>query len=388
MDWLHTSQDQGALVRPFIKWDAQPASVEAMKEAMLRAAQISQTAPKGPTYVCFDSSIQEAEQSGKWSAPQVERFQPPAPVFPSESSVNLATDWLKKAKNPVVLMGRVSHDQVDWDERVRFIEAIGAKVLTDLKVGAAFPTRHPAQANNAGYFLSAEGCQILKKADVVLSLDWCDLGGTLKQAWGTDPVGSKIIQVSLDHVNHNGWSMDHQSLPPVDLFIAAEPREAVGAFLGKLQAKTAAVMVPAYMEQQEPQPKGDSSLRVQDVAHALRLAVSGIPISLLRLPLGWSGDMWDWESPLDYLGYDGGGGIGSGPGMSIGAALALMGSGRLPIAILGDGDFMMGVSAFWTAANANIPLLTVVCNNHSFFNDELHQERWPKTAVALWRTAV
>lgn len=172
--------------------------------------------------------------------------------------------------------------------------------------------------------------------------------------------------------------MDHQSLPPVDLFIAAEPREAVGAFLGKLQAKTAAVMVPAYMEQQEPQPKGDSSLRVQDVAHALRLAVSGIPISLLRLPLGWSGDMWDWESPLDYLGYDGGGGIGSGPGMSIGAALALMGSGRLPIAILGDGDFMMGVSAFWTSANANIPLLTVVCNNHSFFNDELHQERVAK----------
>ena len=65
----------------------------------------------------------------------------------------------------------------------------------------------------------------------------------------------------------------------------------------------------------------------------------------------------------------------SGPGMAIGSALALKGSDRLPVAILGDGDYMMGVNALWTAANARIPMLVVVCNNRSFFNDELHQER-------------
>ena len=36
---------------------------------------------------------------------------------------------------------------------------------------------------------------------------------------------------------------------------------------------------------------------------------------------------------------------------------------------------MMGVTAFWTAAHYRIPLLIVVANNRSFFNDELHQER-------------
>jgi thiamine pyrophosphate-dependent acetolactate synthase large subunit-like protein len=29
IDWLHTAQDQGALVRSFIKWDAQPSSLAA-----------------------------------------------------------------------------------------------------------------------------------------------------------------------------------------------------------------------------------------------------------------------------------------------------------------------------------------------------------------------
>jgi thiamine pyrophosphate-dependent acetolactate synthase large subunit-like protein len=61
--------------------------------------------------------------------------------------------------------------------------------------------------------------------------------------------------------------------------------------------------------------------------------------------------------------------------MAVGAALALRGSGRIPVAILGDGDFLMSATALWTATHYRIPLLVVVANNRSYFNDELHQER-------------
>jgi thiamine pyrophosphate-dependent acetolactate synthase large subunit-like protein len=47
----------------------------------------------------------------------------------------------------------------------------------------------------------------------------------------------------------------------------------------------------------------------------------------------------------------------------------------LPIAICGDGDFMMGCTAVWTAVHYRIPLLFIVANNRSFYNDEVHQER-------------
>jgi thiamine pyrophosphate-dependent acetolactate synthase large subunit-like protein len=67
--------------------------------------------------------------------------------------------------------------------------------------------------------------------------------------------------------------------------------------------------------------------------------------------------------------------VGAGPSVSIGAALALRGSGRLPIGVCGDGDFLMGVTALWTAVHYRIPLLLVVANNRSFYNDEVHQER-------------
>ena len=132
-------------------------------------------------------------------------------------------------------------------------------------------------------------------------------------------------------------------------------------------------------EAERPYPRSQISksdtISIAQLAADVEAAAAGLDMSLIRLPLGWSGDLCDFDLPLDYLGYDGGGGIGSGSGMAVGAALGLKDSGRLRVAIIGDGDYLIGVSALWTAANARIPLLIIVANNRSFFNDELHQER-------------
>jgi thiamine pyrophosphate-dependent acetolactate synthase large subunit-like protein len=45
------------------------------------------------------------------------------------------------------------------------------------------------------------------------------------------------------------------------------------------------------------------------------------------------------------------------------------------VAVLGDGDLLMANTALWTAAHHRIPLLVVVVNNQTYFNDEQHQER-------------
>jgi thiamine pyrophosphate-dependent acetolactate synthase large subunit-like protein len=116
-------------------------------------------------------------------------------------------------------------------------------------------------------------------------------------------------------------------------------------------------------------------IAVEQMGKVLRHACGARDVSLLHLPLSWNGAIWPFRHPLDFVGSDGGGGIGGGPGISVGAALALRGSGRLPVSILGDGDFLMGVTAVWTAVHYRIPLLMVVANNQSFFNDEVHQER-------------
>lgn len=382
IDWLHTSADQAALVRPFIKWDAQPASVPAAQEALLRAHRIATTAPRGPVYVCFDAALQESRLDARPAIPDVGRFQPPQPAAPAPADLQLALEWFERAQRPVILAGRVDRTPEGWTERIALAERFGARVITDLKVGAAFPTRHPLHVGPASMFLAPEPASALRNADLVLSLDWVDLAGTLKQAFGEAQVSAKVVQVSVDHHVHNGWSMDHQGLPPADLFFACEPERFVRSALEACAADSPAGMKePARLPPPSPRssaPSAGGPLTVADVAHLLKEAVEGVPVCLLRLPLSWSGDLWDFDGPLDFLGYDGGGGIGSGPGMAVGSALALKGTGRLPIAIIGDGDFLMGATALWTATHARIPLLVLVVNNRSFFNDELHQERVAK----------
>lgn len=373
IDWIHTAQDQAALVRHFIKWDAQPASIGAAQEALLRARQIATTAPQGPVYVCFDAALQESRLPQAPTLPDPSRYLAPPPARPADQVVREAAALLSQARRPVILAGRVSRDEAGWRQRIQLAETLNAEVLTDLKVGCAFPTDHRLHAAPSGHFLNPRAKEILRDADVVLSLDWLDLAGTLKQAWDNDTIASKIIQVSVDHYSHNGWSMDHQGLPPVDVFLLSEPEAAV-ALLNQYVTPRAA-QPPSPATAAAPQPAAQGALTVPILAAILRQAIGDQETCLMRLPLSWSGDMWDFRHPLDFLGYDGGGGIGSGPGMAIGSALALKGSGRLPVAVIGDGDYMMGVNALWTAANAQIPMLMIVCNNRSFFNDELHQER-------------
>jgi thiamine pyrophosphate-dependent acetolactate synthase large subunit-like protein len=116
-------------------------------------------------------------------------------------------------------------------------------------------------------------------------------------------------------------------------------------------------------------------MSLRSLAEVFNATTDGLDLCLTRLPLGWRGAYRDFAHPLDYLGNDGGAGVGSGPGLTVGAALALRGSGRVPVALLGDGDYLMGVTALWTATHYGIPCLFVICNNRSFYNDEAHQER-------------
>jgi thiamine pyrophosphate-dependent acetolactate synthase large subunit-like protein len=375
IDWIHTARDQGAIVRNYTKWDDQPASPAAAREALIRATWMANTAPRGPVYINLDAEMQEAKLAEPLAPIDAARFMPQANPGASAELIGEAAALLKGAKHPVILMGRVSRSLDGWNERIALAETLNAKVVSDLKIGCGFPTDHPlhagAPASNA---MVPEAIEAIKAADVILALDWVDLGGALRNALGHETPKAKIINVSADFLIHNGWSMDYEILPPVDLLVPATPDEAVPLLLAALGGakghKPAAVKARA-----EAYTPSAGPLRVDDLSRALKAAVGERAVTLTHLPLSWNGATWPFHHPLDYIGSEGGGGVGGGPGIAVGAALALKGSGRLPIAICGDGDFCMSATALWTAVHYRIPLLVVVCNNRSFFNDELHQER-------------
>jgi thiamine pyrophosphate-dependent acetolactate synthase large subunit-like protein len=373
IDWIHTTQDQGALVRSFTKWDDQPSSIGAALESIVRALQIAQTPPYGPTYVCLDAGLQESLLEHPQALPDMTRYAPPAPVRPLDGDLTAALDMLGRAKNPFIIAGRVSRSVEGWSARIALAERLGARVVTDRRLATSFPNDHPLYAGTL-----PKATAELFHADAVLSLDALDLGGTIVQTWGTDATPAKIISCSQDRFVHNGWSKDHQRLPAVDLDLAVSPDVLVSSLLDTLRGSTRGPVVAAATPQRRvasariTDPSG--ALDMSSVLLALRAALAGRPSTFIHLPLGADVDLLDLQHPLDYLGQDGGGGLGSGPGIGVGAALALRGTSRFPVTVIGDGDYLMGVTALWTAVANDIPLLVVITNNRSYFNDAEHQQ--------------
>ena len=137
------------------------------------------------------------------------------------------------------MIGRVSSDPAGFARRVALAERLGAAVITDIKTGASFPTRHALHPFPPSLYVTGDAAALVRDADAILSLDWIDLGGSLRQACGGDDPRAKVIQCSLEPYIHNGWNADYQALAPTDLSILAAPDSLVAALLDALGPGTA-----------------------------------------------------------------------------------------------------------------------------------------------------
>ncbi len=183
IDWIHTARDQGALVRHYTKWDDQPASPGAAREgapARLVARQCG-AAGAGLHQSRRRDAGGEARRAAARRSTSSASFRR-SRRRPRPRSCARRSSMLASAKHPLILAGRVSRSLEAWKARVALAEAVGARVGTNLKVGAAFPTDHPLHVSPPAAFVNEELVAAIKQADVIVSLDWVDLAGTFKSA--------------------------------------------------------------------------------------------------------------------------------------------------------------------------------------------------------------
>jgi thiamine pyrophosphate-dependent acetolactate synthase large subunit-like protein len=95
-----------------------------------------------------------------------------------------------------------------------------------------------------------------------------------------------------------------------------------------------------------------------------------------RMLSAWPTRLWDFQKHYQYIGAQGGAGIGYGAPAAVGAALANRKHGRLSINIQCDGDFNYAPGVFWTAAHHKIPLLTVMHNNRAYHEERMYIQMW------------
>ena len=86
IDWIHTARDQGAIVRDYTKWDDQPASPAAAREALIRANWMANTGADGPGL--HQSRRRDAGGQAAEPLPPIDaaRYMPPAGTGAAPSS--------------------------------------------------------------------------------------------------------------------------------------------------------------------------------------------------------------------------------------------------------------------------------------------------------------
>ncbi len=391
IDWIHTALVQGDVVRDYVKWDDQPASHQSVVEAFVRGHRITMTDPRGPIYLCFDTDLQEGRLETPVPIPDVSRYGPGAPMQADPSALDTAARWLVEAEHPVVLADSVGRTPQAVVSLVELAELMALPVI-DLGSRFNFPNTHVLDATEGE-------AELLPQADLVLALDAYDLQDavstldrTTREARSQLSTKARIVHISLRDLNVRSWAQEHGRLHPVDLAITADTALAIPALTARCR----------QAQEHDPTLRARCQQRFQRIERLHRTlrdrwrdaadrARNDRPISLPRMAMDlwdvvkdedwvlvnrtlrdWTRRLWEWPLSAPYLGARRGGGVGFGISHSLGAALAY-GQTRLCIDLQPDGDLLYTPSALWTAAHHRIPLLIVMFNNRSYYNDEEHQ---------------
>ena len=366
---------------------------QTFRESLLRAYRIAVTEPAGPVYVCFDVGLQEQRLTSPVALPEIARYRPAPPAAPDRNQIKEVARLLVDAAMPVCLADRFGTHPGAVERLVELAELLAMPIVS-LGGRTSFPSPH-------AYDFYGDQSRLLPEADVILGLDVLDLDGALRArssatarsrgAPASRP--QKVIHLSLDELLHRGGTADYQPLPAIDVPMLVRSDVALPFILDECRAQLQGSARQRVEERRQWLASRQDELRLRrSQLVQTRLAVAGISETRLMVAI-WEAVKnfpfvftYDHErlrqaapgvatlsGPQVYFGYGGGAAVGAGPGVAVGAALALKGTGKLPVAVLGDGEMLASIQALWTAAHHRIPGLWIVDNNRSYSNDELHQ---------------
>ncbi len=381
IDWTHTALVQGEQVRNYVKWDDQPASVESIPESFIRAYRLATTEPMAPVYLCYDTEIQEKQIRGEIRWPNLERHGAPLRLQAPEEGFEKTIRWLLESRHPVIIADSAGRSQPAFDALVGLAELLAAPLL-DRGGRLNFPSLHPLN-------FTGQEQEVLSRADLVLGVDVGDLHGAVASISSE----GKIIHVHLNDLLVRSWSQDYDKLPEVDLPILADSQIFLPELLRRINGeKGRLAKLKESIDQRRAELTKLRSQWLENLQNRARKEWDQKPIAALRLFNDMAQVLNTEKFVLtnhsarlqelrflncsrfnQFLGRRRFGGVGNSLPASLGAALALKGSGEICVGIQPDGDFLFNPSALWTAAHYEIPLLMILFNNRSYYNDEEHQ---------------
>ena len=379
----HSAQDMGSIARDFMKMDDEPTNLDVFANIAMRAYTIGMTPPRGPTLLVIDSELQEAAipDPSKLTIP---RLSMPSMPQGDSAAVKEAARLLATAERPLIRTGKLARTSAGWDRLLELAELLQAPVdVGGYGSWQDFPSWHALYGSGGADY----------RPDVILGLEINDMTPSVRQLRAA---GGKTISICSEYLSQGHNIHDFGNYSEVDVAIAADGEATLPSLIEEIRKQSTGNATRLRTARGAQIAAAHKAIRESEI-DAARYGWNSSPVSVPRMvaELGRQiqNDDWaivsghqftgQWQRRLlnhdkfyRYNGDSGGFGIGYDTPASVGGALAHREHGRLPIAIVGDGDFnFVGAGALWTAAHHKIPLLVIVHNNRAYHAEVMLVQR-------------
>jgi acetolactate synthase I/II/III large subunit len=369
------------LLEPVVKWAQQAPAPETLYQTVIRAGELAQRSPKGPTYVCVSMETMLHD----WLKPDALRKVPPAPkTRPTATDIEKIAALIAKAKCPVISALTAGPDREAFDALVELAEVAAIPVVEGQ---GAFFANFP-KSNEL--YLGAKIGPLLKEMDLALLVDswapWYPPSNTPKNAQivsiSENPLKVNMVYQTMEagHYLEGNIAVTLRLLTEalrklgLDAVMLAERRarwqaehkkwrDGIAAAEQKAAAKDT-ITIPLLMKTLREVMPADTTYVDETIVHA--------------------GDIRDhilWDEPHGY--FRAPSGLGQGLGYALGVKLAL--PKRPVVMTIGDGTFLYNpvIPALTVSDEYELPLLIIVCNNKKYaIMEQLHNRFYPKgTAI-------
>ncbi|UUX49232.1 thiamine pyrophosphate-requiring protein [Nisaea acidiphila] len=361
--WGQEMRDQAALVRECCKWEFELKFPEQIGEHLDRAYAITNSTPKGPSYLSLprETLCEEIDPSTLGPAGSIA----PGRVVPDPESLKRAAAALAGAKAPLIVAQRGAGDEASFNLFRKLVEDWAIPVCSYWAVELAIATDHPCH-------IGASPSPWIEEADVIVILDslapWQpDAHKPRADATiiniGPDPVFSRFpVRGFRSDITLAGESAD--TIPALAAALSEQDRDERA--LSSRRERIAKISDATRAKQVEIAGAGKGGpMSKQWVSHCLGEAL-GDRKSTVYAELGAMLGFLKRRERNSFFQEPHSGGLGWGFGAALGAQLAE--PDRVVVATMGDGSYMFSnpTVCHMIAEGLKLPVITLVMNNHEW----------------------
>ncbi len=342
----------------FTKWDYELKGPHSLEAVVDRALAIAASDPAGPVYLSLPKEPLCETAAPAALSPRA-RQTPSRPSFPDETSLELAMQWLREARRPLIITADLGRHMGGPEALQSLSERAGIGVIEHGKRNFYnFPTEHP-------HHLGFDPSPHVRDADLILAVE-CPVPWSPSS--GNPSASTRVIQIGVDplfsDIPFRGF--------PSDLSLAGDPAATLRALAERL-GRTGEVVIE--LAQLHERTFGTARETAEQAASAPRITKAHLSRVIGQLVeddvvLFNEGDldplMVPRRRPDSWFENSCANGLGWSLGAALGAKLAA--PERTMVVTVGAGSYLFNtpLSAHSVAAAEGLPVLVIVFNDQGW----------------------